>query len=599
MDNTNQISNLKSQISKMLENSVKELVNVDIEAQVVVSSDLSKGDLTTNIAMATFRNAKSQMSNIKLPMEFAEKIAENLKLDIGNLKFLDRVEVKAPGFINFWLSQPQIIKQVDRVLDEPKDVDLATNSSLIFEFGDPNPFKEPHIGHVRNFTLGEAICRLNEANGVKVLRASYQGDVGMHVAKAIWGILQISNLKSQISNLDEKTLEDKAKFLGKAYAFGSKAYEEDNAAKEQIILINKKIYSAVAKASTDAKALADRSTDKQNDTQIYSLWQTGRKWSLDHFENLYEKLGIKYEKYYFESQTAPVGREIVEKYVPGVFETDAGAIVFRGEEFGLHTRVFVNSEGHATYEAKDLALAVMKDKDFPDANRSIIMTANEQVDYFKVLLSALKLVNPKIADKTSHLSFGFVNLKEGKMSSRKGNVVTAGWLFEETKNRLKKGFKEVSDDVLEQVSVGAVKWSMLKFSRESNISFSIEESVQIEGNSGPYIQYAYARTQSLLGKASKTHSEAKLHENLDQDLLALARLICQFETVINDAAENFSPNILSNYLFELAQNFNLFYEKKKIIGAEDEEQKLLMTKAVGKVLEKGLYLLGIQAPKKI
>ncbi|MEK9207840.1 MAG: arginine--tRNA ligase, partial [Patescibacteria group bacterium] len=498
MDNTNQISNLKSQISKMLENSVKELVNVDIEAQVVVSSDLSKGDLTTNIAMATFRNAKSQMSNIKLPMEFAEKIAENLKLDIGNLKFLDRVEVKAPGFINFWLSQPQIIKQVDRVLDEPKDVDLATNSSLIFEFGDPNPFKEPHIGHVRNFTLGEAICRLNETNGVKVLRASYQGDVGMHVAKAIWGMIKLG-----FDTVENSSLEKRAEFLGKAYSTGAQAFENDETAKKDISEINKKIYSATAKASAD----------KQNDTDIYSLWQKGRKISLDHFENLYEKLGIKYDKYYFESQTAPVGREIVEKYVPGVFETDAGAIVFRGEEFGLHTRVFVNSEGHATYEAKDLALAVMKDKDFPDANRSIIMTANEQVDYFKVLLSALKLVNPKIADKTSHLSFGFVNLKEGKMSSRKGNVVTAGWLFEETKNRLKKGFKEVSDDVLEQVSVGAVKWSMLKFSRESNISFSIEESVQIEGNSGPYIQYAYARTQSLLGKASEPHSEAKLHEN--------------------------------------------------------------------------------------
>ena len=227
------------------------------------------------------------------------------------------------------------------------------------------------------------------------------------------------------------------------------------------------------------------------------------------------------------------------------------------------------------------------------------MTANEQVDYFKVLLKALELVDKKIADKTSHLSFGFVNLKEGKMSSRTGNIVSAFWLLDETKKRLKKGFKEVSEGVLEELSVGSVKWAMLKFSRESNIAFSIEESVQIEGNSGPYMQYAYARTQSLLSKSSKTTFEANSVKNWEQELLALARVICQFETVAKDATNNFSPNILCNYLYNLAQNFNAFYEKEKVIGSEKEKEKLVVIKATGNVLKKGLYLLGIASPERI
>ncbi len=185
------------------------------------------------------------------------------------------------------------------------------------------------------------------------------------------------------------------------------------------------------------------------------------------------------------------------------------------------------------------------------------------------------------------------------MSSRTGNVVTAFWLLEEIKNRLKSGFKEVSEEVLEELSVGAVKWSMLKFSRESNIAFSIDESIQIEGNSGPYMQYAYARTQSILAKSHRVGLEAKKDMVWQEQELALARLICQFENVKKTAAETFSPNIICNYLFDLAQNFNNFYEKEKVIGSEREEEKLFLVNAVGVVLKKGLYLLGIASPSKI
>jgi arginyl-tRNA synthetase len=206
-----------------------------------------------------------------------------------------------------------------------------------------------------------------------------------------------------------------------------------------------------------------------------------------------------------------------------VFETDERAFVFRAEQFGLHTRVFVNSLGHPTYEAKDLALAFAKNEDYPNIDKSIIMTANEQIDYFRVLLKALEKIDVNLATKTSHLSFGFVNLKEGKMSSRSGNVVNASWLIEEVKNRLKSGFKEVDEGVLDDLSVGAVKWSMLKFSRESDIAFSIDESIDLAGNSGPYMQYTYARIVSLLKKSRTSDFEAISVKNPDPDLLALMR----------------------------------------------------------------------------
>ncbi len=366
--------------------------------------------------------------------------------------------------------------------------------------------------------------------------------------------------------------------MGKAYAHGASKFEDDEIARKEIIDINKKVY--------------------EKDSEVSVIWEKGRSWSLEYFEELYVLVGLKYEKYYFESETAPYGLKIVRENTPTVFKESDGAVVYRGEDERLHTRVFINSEGNPTYEAKDLALAVMKAEDFPDTD-SLIMTANEQVEYFKVMIAALTKIDPLVGKRTQHLSFGFVNLKEGKMSSRTGNVVSAFWLLEEVAKKIKENFPEVEERTLEQISVGAVKWGMLKFSRESNIAFSIDESISIEGNSGPYMQYAYARTQSILEKSGKTTFEAKSREKIDDKMLALARLLCQYPYVLNSSREAFAPNLLCNYLFELAQNFSSFYESKKIIGAEDEEERLFLVERVGYVLENGLRLLGIETPKKI
>ena len=576
----NEILNLKSQISNSLGKIVKELIGLDIEPQIDIPNDLSKGDYTTNVAMIAFGNLKKQESRSKnygSAMELAKEMVSLLNTKYKILDTFSLVEAKEPGFINFWLSNQEVEKQLAYILSGKGLIsDEKARKEIIFEFGDPNPFKEPHIGHLRIFAVGEAVCRMLEADGNYVIRANYQGDVGLHVAKALYGIM---NHESGIKGLDSGSIEEKAKFLGEAYVMGAKAFEEDAKAKKEIISINNKIYS--------------------KDSEIFEIWEKGRNWSLEYFETLYKALGIKYDKYYFESQTAAEGLKIVEENSPKIFEKNDGAYIFRGEKVGLHTRVFVTSEGYATYEGKDLALAIMKDKDFPDISLSIIMTANEQMEYFKVLIKALSEVNKKIADKASHLSVGFVNLKEGKMSSRTGNIIGANWLIDEVRKQLKKRFKEVKNEILDEISVGAVKWSMLKFSRQSNISFSIDESVDLAGNSGPYMQYTYARIASLLSKSLITNFEAKSVKSLDQDLLALSRLACQFEIQTKKAIDSFSPNILTDYLFKVAQTFNSYYEKEKIIGSPKEMEKLFVAKGVGEVIKRGLYLLGIESPAKI
>ncbi len=575
----NRFMNSKKLLEKQLRNAAEKL-GFEIDPQVNFSSDLSKGDFSSNVALVAFGSMKHESrSKNKSAFELAEKMAQLLSSDNEMQEKFSKIEAAAPGFINFWLSTQSLQENLEKALsgfeNKPK------NREVLLEFGDPNPFKEPHIGHLRNLVLGESLARLLEFEGAKIKRLNYQGDVGLHVAKALWGLQKMSptgSSKFQISKYETESLEQRAKLLSEAYVKGSRAFEKDKKAQKEIVSINNLIY--------------------QKESQLIEIWEKGRRWSLDYFEILYQKLGVKYDKYYFESQTAPLGFELVRKNAK-IFEKDQGAWVFRGEEYGLHTRVFVTENGYSTYEAKDLALAIMKNKDFPSADMSLIMTANEQIEYFKVLLKALSLVNKKIGGKTAHISFGFVNLKEGKMSSRLGNVVSAFWLLQETQKRLKKGFKKVENSVLEDLATASVKWTMLKFSRESNMAFSLSESVQIEGNSGPYMLYAYARIHSVLSKSSKKEFEANSVKNLEAEELALTRLICQFENVVFSSVHTFSPNLLTNYLFDLAKAFNLFYEKEKIIGSPQEEKRLVLTAATGEVLKKGLDLLGIPTPEKI
>ena len=564
----------------------------DMDVQVETPADFSYGDYSSNIALVASKKLKQN------PIALAEKIKERLEVSSKKLGVIQKIEVAKPGFINFWLSKEYLTEELEKLLQQ-ENVVLGgrKNQKILVEFAHPNTHKEFHIGHLRNITVGEVICRLLEADSANVKRVNYQGDVGLHVAKALYGLLRNSKFEIRNSKL---TLEEKAKLLGQAYAYGSKAYEEDLKAKEEILKINKQIYA--------------------RDPAIIDLWRETRQWSLDYFEAIYKRLGMTFERLYFESEVYESGKAIVLAHIAdGIFTKDDGAVIFDGEKFGLHKRVFITSEGNATYEGKEMGLGPLQYKEFP-FDRAIHVVGPEQAGYFNVVFRALELVYPQLSGKEMHLPYGLVGLKEGKMSSRTGKVIAGLWLLDEAKRLLKKQFPDMSDEVLEQVATGAVKYSMLRFGLSQHINFSFEESISLEGNSGPYLQYTHARTRSILAKLEtrnsklETNTKFKIQNSkllitnyeLQSEELNLLRALHRFAEIVAEAAEHFAPNLLCNYLFDLAQKFNLFYQKHRILGGKPLKQhdgtvqfRLALTAGVGKTLKQGLYLLGIAAPGRM
>ncbi|OHA88461.1 MAG: arginine--tRNA ligase [Candidatus Zambryskibacteria bacterium RIFCSPHIGHO2_01_FULL_43_25] len=536
-----------------------EAVNFTVEHP----ANLELGDYASNIALVLGKK------NGQNPMDVAEKIAEVLRQVEDNS--LSRIEVASPGFINFFLSKEFFSKSLKNILE---DKQFGKNENLkgkkvIVEYTDPNPFKEFHIGHLMSNSIGESISRLIEWNGAEAKRACYQGDVGLHVAKAVWGA--VKNKESGIKNQE----------WGKCYTEGAKAYKENDTAKKEIEEINKKIY--------------DRS-----DEEINKLYNEGRKESLEYFETIYKKLDTKFDFYFFESESGPFGKKIVLENKGGIFEESEGAIIFRGEKYdnSLHTRVFINSDGLPTYEAKELGLAKIKYEKYP-YDMSVVITGNEVNEYFRVLLVAMSLVFPELAEKTKHISHGMLRLPSGKMSSRTGEVISAESLILELKNAVKDKFKETrrdSDDKLaEEVAVGALKYSILKQAAGKDVVFDIGKSISLDGDSGPYLQYTKARINSVLEKCRSLGIESSANGGQNFEI---ERVVYIFPEVVERASTEFSPHYILNYLVEVASRFNAFYAQNTIADKNDPESphKAAIAQAVGQILESGLHLLAIPSP---
>lgn len=503
----------------------------------------------------------------KKPKELAAYLIELLN-PIGGVK---RIEVAGPGFMNFTLTNEAFAQTIE----EARSTDMWGSSSVnadiktMVEYTDPNPFKEFHIGHLVPNTIGESISRLYQFTGADVRRANYQGDVGRHVARAIWGLLQSGDSPKDV------------KALGRAYAAGAAADTDGSSAKDEITSINKKVY--------------DRSDEKIN-----QLYDGGRKTSLEHFEDLYKILGTKFDFYFFESEAGPQGKKIVESHInDGIFEKSDGAVIYDGEKKGLHKRVFLNSEGLPTYEAKELALSQMKYEKFP-YDTSVIVTGNEINEYFKVLLAAMGDIFPELAAKTRHVSHGMMRFAEGKMSSRTGNVITGESLLEDLTNIAQERASESRADdkelLAQQVAVAAIKFQILKGAASKDIIFERERALSVDGDSGPYLQYAYARTQAIKEKAGNI--EAKADVSVMPNMVA--RLIPRFPEIVMRATEHLEPHIVTTYLVELASAFNAWYAQEQILdGTPAAAHKLAIVEAVGRTLKNGLWILGIPAPEKM
>jgi len=563
---------ITEKLETLLSRALRELEIHEIKPKVEPTADLQFGDYVSNVALVVAKDLGKNPKDLA-----AEIVVKLVKIDDQDL---ERVEVAGPGFINFYLSKSYLKENLAQILEAKENYgknNFLAGQRVMVEYTDPNPFKLFHIGHLMSNTIGESLSRLIEFSGAEVKRACYQGDVGMHVAKAIWGVVNLGEEKL----LSDYALEDKIKFLGEAYVAGAQVYDSK---KEEMAELNRKIYG-------------------REDDKIDQIYDEGRKVSLEYFEGIYQKLGTKFDFYFFESETGKFGKELVEEWLgKGIFTKSEGAVIFRGENYGTHTRVFLNSEGLPTYEAKELGLAKTKYEKYP-YDLSVVITGSEVNDYFKVLLSVLKLIFPELAIKTKHLGHGMLRLPTGKMSSRTGEVITAEELIDQVKENLieKIGEREYSPEdrerILEAVSVAALKYSILKQDVGRDIIFDFEKSLSFEGASGPYLQYAYVRTQSILEKKEK-EADAKSEDEENSDL-SLEKKLEKFPLIVERAARDYAPQYVCTYLVELASLFNSYYATWKIIGSESESYRLALVEAVGQTLENGLWLLGIGAPSKM
>jgi len=596
---------MKNQIKEIVKKSVGSLIKEAIDFSIESPDDKNHGDYSTNVALILAKKIG------KNPIETANLIKESFNT-VQDKKIFQKIEV-VNGFINFFIADKVFIdslKKIDKNFGKNKKAKgPESHRRIIIDYTDPNPFKEFHIGHLMSNAIGESLSRIFEFQGAKVKRVCYQGDVGIHVAKVIWGILQNKNNFPK----DSDFLSKKIKFLSVAYAVGAEAYEKDENAKKEIVALNEKIFG-------------------KSDKEINKLYDKGKKWSLEHFDELYKKLGTKFDYFIFESQVSDLGKKIVEKGLKdGIFENSEGAVVFKGEKYGLHTRVFINSEGLPTYEAKDLGLAEIKYKKYA-YDQSVIVTGNEVNEYFKVMLCAMDKVAPKLAEKTKHIGHGMLRLPEGKMSSRTGKVITGESLIEKVEGLVKEKIKdrELSEkeksEITEKVAIGAIKYSVLKQSIGSDIIYDFDKSISFEGDSGPYLQYSYMRAESVLRKAKSEKIKpsfrkiSRLRSNrgssmptsssmLDKigtelgpnEITELEKAMYYFPEIILKAQQNYEPHFLVLYLTELAGIFNSYYARNKIADKKDEfsPYKVALTNAFAAIMKNGMWLLGINSLEKM
>lgn len=555
---------IRQKILEDLKKAVQSLGYPPTDIVLSIPKNPSFGDYSTNMALqlAKQKGAKAKQS----PEEIAKKIISRL----GDLSYLSNLEIAGGGFINFFLKDEVLISRLGGLsnlgnLEKPK--------KILIEYGHTNPLKEVHIGHLRTFILGESLARILEALGNQVFRANYQGDIGLHIAKAVWGIRDMGLPSKQLS------LAEKAEFMGQAYAKGNKAYGQDPAIQTEIDRVNIALY--------------------QKQDEFKEIYKLARGWSLDYFEPIYKLLGIKYDRCFFESEVHSRGKELVLENLDKVFIKSDGAVIFPGEKYGLHNRVFITKAGNPTYEGKEIGLAELEYAAFK-YDQAIHVVAHEQAGYFTVVFKAIELLFPELKNKKYHLSYGLVDLKEGKMSSREGSVATVDDLYkvvcEKVREVMKQSKEGIDQNIVRQVSLGAVKFAYLKFSPSPNMVFDLQESVSLDGDSGPYLQYTYARIQSVLRKSLSNLSN--LSDLSDLERLLLRQLI-YFPDVVSEVARSYHPNLLTTYLIELAKLYNLFYQKVRIIGSDKEAFRLKLSDRVGKVLQKGLYLLGIEAPERM
>jgi len=589
---------LQQILTEKIQKAVQDLFDVTLEK---VEFQATRREFEGDITVVIFPLLKLVKSN---PVELGNKIGDYL---VQNVTEVSRFNVVS-GFLNIVISDAYYlnffngIKNTDNFgFVTPKE----NAKAIMVEFASPNTNKPLHLGHVRNILLGYSVAQIIKASGKKVYKTQIVNDRGIHICKSMLAWQKFGNGETpETSDLKGD------KLVGKYYVEFDKAYKSEITA-----------LMAEGKSEEEAKKQAPIILEAQQmlldweagKPEVVALWKTMNQWVYNGFAVTYGSLGVDFDSYYYESNTYLLGKEVVQFGLEkGIFEKDPdGSVWIDLTEDGLDRKIVLRSDGTAVYMTQDIGTAIQRVKDNPDVGGMVYTVGNEQDYHFKVLFLILKKLGFDWAEDLYHLSYGMVELPSGKMKSREGTVVDADDLIEEMTVTAKEiseelgkleGYSEEEKAKLYYtIGLGALKYYMLKVDPRKGMMFNPEESVDFAGNTGPFIQYTYARIQSILRKADFDLSNdivVEIHEK-EKELL---KQIEEFPVVIQDAAKNHSPALVANYTYDLVKEYNSFYQTVSILGEEDEMKKIFrvqLSKKVGEVIKSAFGLLGITVPERM
>ena len=561
---------IKNEIERMLKNALEKM-EVEFQGSFNLEhpQDLKNGDWTTNLALQLAGKAG------KNPREFAEQIRAQIEPN----KNIEKIEVAGPGYLNFYLSKKFFGEELERNLAEPNFA--QKKEKILLEHSSPNLFKPFHIGHMVNNSIGESLGRVFKFLGYELKQISFPSDVGPGIAKTIWA------LKEQGKKIETLTLQE----IADAYVLGSAEYKKSDLVKNEVDKINFEIYNKIESENLD-------------------FYEKGKQLSLEHFEEITQKLGSEFSEMIFESQAEEVGKEIVKKNIPEIFqevknEDGTTSVIFEGKNY---TNVFINSQGFGTYLTKDIGLLKIKKEKYPEVEKSFVITDVEQKQHFEMVKEAGEKI-AEISDfteKSKYLQHGRMNFSgKVKISSRYGNVPLALDVIKKVQENIlekmaeRKFLHQEKEKISEKIAIATLKYSILKVTSGKNISFDVEKDTNPQGNSAPYILYSLVRAKSILRKIDFSDEARPLVKK--GEVSNLERKMYFFEEILEEVLNDFSPHHLANYLYDLAQEFNTFYAETKILDEENEDFKynLMVVKKYQEILEKGLELLGIKTVEKM
>ncbi|WP_053972289.1 arginine--tRNA ligase [Mangrovimonas sp. ST2L15] len=592
--------NLQDTLAQHVKEAVKNIYGQELET---VEFQATRKEFAGDITVVVFPMLRVVKGN---PVQIGEAIGEHLVKHVETVKGYNVVK----GFLNVEID-PQFYLDFFNGMKGQTNYGFVPvqegEKSMMVEYSSPNTNKPLHLGHIRNILLGYSVSEILKASGKKVYKTQIINDRGIHICKSMLAWKRFGNGETPESS-DIKG----DKLVGNYYVKFDQEYKKEIT---ELMAAGKTEEEAKAEAPILLEAQEMLRKWEAGDPEVVTLWKTMNGWVYKGFDVTYENLGVNFDCLYYESDTYLLGKEVVaiglEKGV--FFKKEDGSVWCNLTDEGLDEKLVLRADGTAVYMTQDIGTAIQRIKDYPDVGGLVYTVGNEQDYHFKVLFLILQKLGYDWAQHLYHLSYGMVDLPSGKMKSREGTVVDADDLIQEMADTAEEISEELGKldgysegekkDLYQTIGLGALKYYILKVDPKKRILFDPKESIDFQGNTGPFIQYTYARIQSILRKADGLDltaeiTDIELHEK-EQELLKQMQL---FPEVIQQAAENLSPALIANYVYDLVKEFNSFYQNVSILGADDANEKIFrvqLAHSVGQIIKNGFSLLGIQVPDRM